>query len=148
MLLKLADDILNGMEAKSISSMVALDLSAAFDTVNHTILIKTFQNYYGISNKVLRWINSFLTNRTCCVSINGQMSAKKELTLSVPQGGCSSAFYFIMYAATLFDVVPDNLHLYGFADDHIICAQTQTAEWQKPRHFWILKTHLLTFRRG
>ena len=45
MLLKLADEILNGMEEKSISALVALDLSAAFDTCNHEILLETFHSF-------------------------------------------------------------------------------------------------------
>ena len=56
MLLKLTDLILNGMENKLISTVIACDLSAAFDTVNHQILLKTFENYYGISGSVLNWI--------------------------------------------------------------------------------------------
>ena len=47
-LIKLADKILNGMEMKQLSMIIAMDLSTAFDTVNHKILLKTFQNHYGI----------------------------------------------------------------------------------------------------
>ena len=88
MLLKLTDLILSGMENKLISTVLVCDLSAAFDTVNHQILLKTFENYYGISGSVLNWIRSYLTSRTCSVIVNCY-SEKKGLTLSVPQG-CSS----------------------------------------------------------
>ena len=56
-LIKLADKILNGMEMKQLSMIIAMDLSTAFDTVKHKILLKTFQNHYGICNSVLDWID-------------------------------------------------------------------------------------------
>ena len=51
-LIKLADKILSGMEMKQLSMIIAMDLSTAFDTVNHKILLKTFQNHYGMCDSV------------------------------------------------------------------------------------------------
>ena len=119
MLIKLADNILNGMENKYISAVIACDLSAAFDTVNFEVLLSTFKNYYGISGLVLDWIKSYLIDCSCSVIINNKESDPKSLTLSVPQGSCSGAYFFIMYASTLFEVVQD-IQLFGFADDHIL----------------------------
>ena len=95
MLLKLSDIILNNMEHQQITSVTACDLSAAFDT-------------------------SYLNGRSCQVVVNGTYSEKRDLTLSVPQGGCGSAFYFIMYAATLLEEISDDINCFGFADDHIL----------------------------
>ena len=53
MLIKLVDNILNGMENKYISAVIACDLNAAFDTVNFEVLLATFKNYYRISGLVL-----------------------------------------------------------------------------------------------
>ena len=53
MLIKLADLILNNIEAGQISAVVLMDLSAAFDTVNHTILLKTFEKFYEITGETL-----------------------------------------------------------------------------------------------
>ena len=119
MLIKLADNILNGMENKNISAVIACDLSAAFDTVNFEVLLTTLKNYYRISGLVLDWIKSYLTDHYCSVIINNKESDPKSLTLSVPQGSCSGAYFFIMYASTLFEVVQD-VQLFGFADDHIL----------------------------
>jgi hypothetical protein len=119
MLIKLADDILNGMEEKSISAVVALHLSAAFDTINHRILLETLQNYYGLQGKVLSWIKSYLSDRSSFVNVDGNKSQPQSLPWSVPQGSCSGAFYFILYASTIFDEVENCVNLYGFADDHI-----------------------------
>ena len=119
MLIKLVDNILNGMENKYISAVIACDLRTAFDTINFEVLLATFKNYYRISGLVLDWIKSYLTDCPCSVIINNKESDPKSLTLSVPQGSCSGAYFFIMYASTLFEVVQD-VQLFGFADDHIL----------------------------
>ena len=119
MLVKLADCILNGMECQEILAVVACDLSATFDTVNISVLLSTFHNYYGITGDVLKWVESYLTDQSCSVMINGKKSPPKHLTLSVPQGSCSGAYFFIMYAATLFERVQE-VDIFSFADDHIL----------------------------
>ena len=81
MLLKLSDIILNNMEHQQITSVIACDLSAAFDTVNFNILLATFENYYGITGNVLKWITSYLNGRSCQVVVNGTYSEKRDLTL-------------------------------------------------------------------
>ena len=107
MLVKLADHKLNEMECQEISAVVACDLSAAFDTVNISVLLSTFHIYYSITGDVLNWLESYLTDQSCSVMINGKKSPPKHLTLSVPQGSCSGAYFFIMYAATLFEIVQE-----------------------------------------
>ena len=119
MLIKVADNILNGMENKYISAVIACDLSAAFDTINFEVLLSIFKTYYRISGLVLDWIKSYLIDYSCSVIINNKESDPKSLTLSVPQGSCSGTYFFIMYASTLFEVV-QYVQLFGFADDHIL----------------------------
>ena len=63
MLIKLADNILNGMENREILAVIACDLSTAFETVNLEVLLTTFKNYYGISGLVLDWIEPYLTGQ-------------------------------------------------------------------------------------
>ena len=72
MLVKLADYILNGMECQEISAVVACDLSAAFDTVNISVLLSTLHKYYGITGDILKWVESYLTDQSCSVMINGK----------------------------------------------------------------------------
>ena len=64
-------------------------MSAAFDTVNHRILLETFKNYYGLDGTVLSWVMSYLSNRSCFVNVDRKHSKSKSLALSVPQGLCS-----------------------------------------------------------
>ena len=64
-------------------------------------------------------VESYLADWSCSVMINGKKSPPKHLTLSVPQGSCSGAYFFIMYTATLFESVQE-VDLFGFADDHVL----------------------------
>ena len=112
MLVKLADHELNGMECQEISAVVTCDLSAAFD-INILVLLSTFHNYYSITGDVLKWVESYLTDQSCSVMINGKKSPPRHLMLSVPQGSCSGAYFLIMYVATLFGIVQE-VDLFGF----------------------------------
>ena len=120
MLNKLEDLILNNMEVGQISAVVLMDLSATFDIVNHTILLATFEKIYGIMEEALSWIKSFVSGRSYHVTVNTKLSKEKQLYLSVPQGGYSSGFFFIMYVATLFHVIPEKITLFGLANNHAL----------------------------
>ena len=119
-ILKISNDILWGMEAQSITSLVALDLSAAFDTVDHEVLLSILSNKYGIKSKALKWFDQYLRPRSFKVTVNGAYSKDKDLMVSVLQGSCVGANIFNLYCLPLQDVVPDDLQLSGFADDHSI----------------------------
>ena len=62
-ILNLCDNILQNIENNINTAMVALDLSVAFDTVNHGILLEVLNKYYGIQGLALQWIKSYLPNR-------------------------------------------------------------------------------------
>ena len=119
-ILKISNDILWGMEGQSITSLVALDLSAAFDTVDHDILLSILRNKYGINGKDLKWFDEYLRPRSFKVAVNGIYSKGRNLEVSVPQGSCAGANIFNLYCSPLQDVVPEDLQLSGFADDHSI----------------------------
>ena len=59
---------------------------AAFDTVDHSILLKRLQSYYGISGSAIAWFNSYLKDCTQFVRIGGTSSSIQELICGVPQG--------------------------------------------------------------
>ena len=101
-------------------TLTVLDLSSAFDTVNHSILTSTLKAKFGINELALKWFNSHLQPRSFKVAVNGKYSNEKQLTNSVPQGSCSGAYLFNLYCSTLNDIVPSDLHLSGFADDHSV----------------------------
>ena len=71
------------MELGNISAVLLMDLSVAFDTVNNSILLETFDNYYGINGQVFAWLKSYLSERSFCVSIDKCLGEDKLLTLSL-----------------------------------------------------------------
>lgn len=117
-LLRLVNDILEGMEQHEVTALIALDLSAAFDTVDHSILLDVLESQYGVCESALRWVDSYLRPRSCRVSINSSLSSVRDLDCSVPQGSCLGPWLYLTYAGTIFDSVPPSISVHGFADDH------------------------------
>ena len=98
--------------------MVALDLSATFDTVNHKILLEVLNKYYGIQGLPLQWIKSYLTNRQFCAQIEDKFSEVKTIDFSVPQGSIVGPIFFTCYTSTLQELFTYHNSLSGYADDH------------------------------
>lgn len=117
-LVRMVNDILWGMERQQISALVAIDLSAAFDTVSHKLLLGILRNRFGIEDTVLDWCDSYLRPRSFRVVVNGEFSRERDLPFGVPQGSLLGPFYYLAYASPMEDVVSDDVDIYGFADDH------------------------------
>jgi len=60
-LLRLVNDLLDGMEKQEVTALIAIDLSAAFDTVDHSILLDVLEKQYGVCGTALDWLDSYLT---------------------------------------------------------------------------------------
>lgn len=118
-LLRLIHDLLAAMEKQEVTALIALDLSAAFDTVDHDILLEVLESQYGVCKTALQWLDSYLRPRNCRVSVNSAQSTPQLLECSVPQGSCLGPWLYLTYAGTLFDEIPPSISVYGFADDHI-----------------------------
>ena len=74
-LLKIFDDVLSNIKAKQLTVLVALDISAAFDTISHSKLLKRLQDEFGIGGLALAWIKSYLSNRFQFVKLGRHSSA-------------------------------------------------------------------------
>ena len=72
------------MEHKNITILVIIDLSKAFDTVNHNVLLEALQKCFGIEGMALEWFHSYLSSRFFKVNISDAYSSLKELNFSVP----------------------------------------------------------------
>ena len=85
-ILKVMSDILLALDSSDLAMLTLLDLSAAFDTVDHYILLKHLNISYGISHSVLSWLTSYLGNRTQFVQLNASCSKSSVVNCGVPQG--------------------------------------------------------------
>ena len=86
MILKVMNDILVGMDAKKGTIVLIMDLSAAFDTVDHGKLLSILASEYKIKGTALRWFNSFLTGRSQRVLISSHVSESILLSFGSPSG--------------------------------------------------------------
>ena len=117
-LLKIQNDILSAMDKQRVTLLVLLDLSAAFDTIDHQVLLHRLQVTYGVTGTALKWFQSYLTGRKQRVYINGISSKDFELSQGVPQGSCLGPMLFTLYASKLFEVVKSHLpNIHVYADD-------------------------------
>ena len=85
-LLRVLSDIYAATDRQNVTLLGLLDLSAAFDCVDHDILVDRLKQSFGICGVALTWIQSFLHGRTQQVSYAGVLSTLMVLTFGVPQG--------------------------------------------------------------
>ena len=93
--LKVMSDILDTANSGEVSLVGLLDLSAAFDIVDHEILLHRLRSSFGIGGVILDWIVSFLTNRTQAVVFRSERSSVCRLNCGVPQGSVLGPLLFI-----------------------------------------------------
>ena len=117
-LLKVHNDLLMNMDAQRVTLLVLLDLSAAFDTVDHEVLLNRLRSSFGIRGTALRWFASYLSNRWQRVSYNQEVSERFDLTCGVPQGSCLGPLLFTIYASKIFEIIKEYLpQAHAYADD-------------------------------
>ena len=114
-LLDLTDKISRQIDEKKHSLGIFIDLSKAFDTLDHHILIRKLE-YLGIRGLALQWFESYLSNRTQFVNINKTASARLFIRCGVPQGSILGPLLFILYINDITNVSTD-VYLIMFADD-------------------------------
>ena len=105
-----SDDIWRAMERQEVTSMVALDLNEAFDTVNHQILCDVLEKRFAVTENALQWTKSYLENRVFHVQVGKSMSAPVTINYSVHQGSILGPFLLVMQL--------HSMTLSGYADDH------------------------------
>ena len=98
-ILKVVSDVLLAAHRRDVTLLGLLDLSAAFDTVDHEILINRLQTSFGTRGKVLAWILSFISQRTQIVRFKRKQSSKSAVVCSVPLGSVLGPVLFLLYTA-------------------------------------------------
>ena len=95
-IINLFETTLDGLDNKLKVGGIFLDVSKAFDCVDHNILLKKLE-FYGIRDTALMWFQSYLKNRSQYVEVNGTKSEEYTTNIGVPQGGVLSALLFIIH---------------------------------------------------
>jgi len=127
-LIRVVNDILRSVDSGNVCALVLLDLSAAFDTVDHGLLLNIVSSRFGFGRPVHQWLQSYLTGRTQTVSIIDQLSTLTTLSCGVPQGSVLGPAQFIMYTEDLSQVIDDSaFRPHFYADDSQLLATTSAS---------------------
>ena len=117
-IVKIVNDMLRSLDKGQCVLLVLLDLSAAFDTIDHELLLHRFETCFGIQSEAKEWLKSYFSNRQQVVRIEGVNSDPKNLETGIPQGSVIGPFSFPRYTSPLFKLVQNHkcsIHMY--ADD-------------------------------
>ena len=116
---RVLSDILTALNRDDVAALALLDLSAAFDTVDHGILLRRLHESYNIGGAALTWISSYVTGRRQCVVHSGSQSSYDSIAFGVPQGSVLGLLLFVSYTANLVPLIQKHsLHCHLYAGDN------------------------------
>ena len=118
-LLRILNDLLLDIDNNKVSILSLLDLSAAFDTIDHSILLKRLEVSYGIKGNALSWFRTYLSNRSQSIYINQELvSLPSFVEWGVPQGSVLGPILFSLYIMPLNNITDQHaVSCKSFADD-------------------------------
>ena len=142
-LMEITENIKESIAKGKFGCGVYIDLRKAFDTVNHSILLKKIE-HYGVRGIVLDWFISYLTGRKQYVFYNGETSDLKHISCGVPQGSVLGSLLFLLYINDLPNIsaklkcflFADDTNIYFESDDLLDVEKTVNKELKK-LYLWL-----------
>ena len=119
-LISVLDDWLSSLDKQTMTDVLLIDFSKAFDSVPHQRLLLKL-NYYGITGNSLSWIEDFLLDRTQCVQVSGTRSSWISVTSGVPQGTVLGLLLFLTYISDIVHNLNSEINL--FADEAVLYSE-------------------------
>ena len=131
------------MDNGKVTALTLLDLSAAFDTIDHSTLLERLHVHFGISGTVFQWFKSYISNRQQRVHIDGSLSCAQYLHFGVPQGSVLGPFLFCLYTTSISQMInTHDVSHHMYADDTQVYIELSQSVLQHQRWHSIRLKHI------
>ena len=109
LLVRLLSDFYGAMDRGQVTLLALFDVSAAFDSVDHSILLQRLSISFGLAGAPLEWLRSFLSERTNCVVVGASRSRWVLAPFGVPQGSVLGPLLYILYTVGISSLLSTSL---------------------------------------
>ena len=148
-LIQMCDQWLENMDNGMLNGVVFLDIRKAFDSIDHSILLKKMNEQFEIHGAELKWFESYLTKRKQVCFVSGRISSPRQITCGVPQGSILGPLLFLLYIndmpqclkSTTPGLYADDRDIFAASHDYDILVKSSNDDL-KNLHTWLAKNKL------